>query len=72
MSRFQTNTLSKEEFLKLKEDDIMFITNPGRMGDEDGITFVVKQGSKLVIYRVDGWMYPNRNRNKEEYISLED
>ena len=26
------NKITREDFLKLNEDDIMFITNPGRMG----------------------------------------
>ena len=66
------NKISKENFLKLNEDDIMFITNPGRMGDEDGSTFVVKEGNKLVIYRVDGWMNHNKSLNEDEFISLDD
>ena len=66
------NKISKENFLKLNEDDIMFITNPGRLGDEDGSTFVVKEGNKLVIYRVDGWMNHNKSLNEDEFISLDD
>lgn len=54
MDRAKDNKISKEEFLKLNEDDIMFITNPGRMGDEDGSTFIVKQENKFRMYRVDG------------------
>lgn len=54
MDRAKDNKISKEEFLKLNEDDIMFITNPGRMGDEDGSTFIVKQENKFIMYRVDG------------------
>ena len=51
------NSITREDFLKLNEDDVMFITNPGRMGDEDGIYFVIKKGNILTFYRVDGWMY---------------
>ena len=51
------NSITREEFLKLNEDDVMFITNPGRMGDEDGIYFVIKKDNILTMYRVDGWMY---------------
>ena len=51
------NSITREEFLKLNEDDVMFITNPGRMGDEDGIYFVIKKDNILTFYRVDGWMY---------------
>lgn len=30
----------------------MFITNPGRMGDEDEATFVIKDVNTFTIYRV--------------------
>lgn len=63
------NTISKEDFLKLNEDNVMFITNPGRMGDEDGSTFIIKEGSKYIIYRLNGWMYPS---DLKDNITLED
>ena len=69
MNQFEPHTITKSEFMKLNEDDLMFITNPGRMGDVDGSTFIVKQGNELTIYRVDGWM---SRRMGEEDISLED
>ena len=69
MVKFKTNEISKQEFLKINEDDVMFITNPGRMGDEDGSTFIIKSGNELTIYRIDGWMYP---RGKQTDISLDD
>lgn len=71
-TKLKTNKISKQEFLKINEKDIMFITNPGRMGDEDGSTFIVKQDNKYKIYRIDGWMYRSIDYNKDEYISLED
>ena len=55
--KIEYNSITREEFLKLNEDDVMFITNPGRMGDEDGIYFVIKKDNVLTFYRVDGWMY---------------
>ena len=70
MYEFKTNKILKEDFLKLNENDVMFITNPGRMGDEDGITFVIKKDKELIVYRLDGWMYPTKDRN--ELISLND
>ncbi len=54
MNLFETNKISKKEFLKLNENDLMFITNPGRMGDEDGTTFIIKHGNEFNIYRIDG------------------
>lgn len=63
------NSITKEEFLKLNEDNLMFITNPGRMGDEDGITFVIKEENEFTMYRVSGWMYGERT---EESILLKD
>lgn len=70
INTFKTNKISKEEFLKINENDVMFITNPGRMGDEDGTTFIVKTGNDFIIYRIDGWMYP-KNGEKVE-ITLDD
>lgn len=70
MNRFETNKISKLEFVKLNEKDLMFITNPGRMGDEDVLTFIIKHGNELIIYRVDGWMY--RKEGEKEEISLDD
>ena len=66
------NKISKEDFLKLSEDDVVLITNPGRMGDEDGTTFVTLINDKYTMYRIDGWMYPSRDRIKENFISMED
>lgn len=60
--------ISKEDFKKINEKDVMFITNPGRMGDEDGTTFIIKKDNNYEIYRIDGWMYGN----KEPIISLKD
>ena len=67
MNRFEVNRTSKSDFLKINEDDLMFITYPGRMGDEDGSTFIVRNGNDFIIYRVDGWMY-----GKDMDISLND
>ena len=66
MNKFETNKILKSEFVKLNENDLMFITNPGRMGDEDGSTFIIKHDNEFTIYRVDGWMY----RKKEEKIDI--
>ena len=62
--------ISRDDFLKIDEKDVMFITNPGRMGDEDGCTFVINKDGKYITYRVNGWMYPKSN--KEDFISLDD
>ena len=70
MNQLIKNRISKSDFIKLNEKDLIFITNPGRMGDEDGTTFIIKQKNELTIYRVDGWMYPNRGDNTT--ISLDD
>ena len=39
MNQFETNKISKQKFKELKEENLLFITNQGRMGDEDGSTF---------------------------------
>lgn len=72
MQKLNYNSIAKKDFIKLKEENIMFITNPGRMGDEDGITFVVNQRKKYKIYRVDGWMYPKKDIHEKELITLAD
>ena len=70
MDKLNIEKIKKEDFLMIKEDDVLFITNPGRMGDEDSMTFVVKQDNIFRIYRVNGWMY-SKNDGKD-YISLDD
>ena len=70
MKQLEPNKLSKSELLQLKEENLLFITYPGRMGDEDGSTFIMKQGDEFIIYRVDGWMFPKEGERVE--ISLKD
>ena len=53
--------LTKSELEKIQEEDLLWITNPGRMGDEDGITFIIKESNALIIYRVDGLLYLKEN-----------
>lgn len=67
----EISKIKKEDFLKINEDDVIFITNPGRMGDEDGSTFVVKKDDNYFIYRVNGWIYPGNNIKKNS-ITLKD
>ena len=62
MNKSEYNEISKDEFLKLSEDDLMFITNPGRMGDVDGSTFIIKKNNELTVYRANGWMYQDGKR----------
>lgn len=70
MNGLKINKILKSEFIKLNEDDLMLITYPGRMGDEDGSTFIIKHDNELTTYRVDGWLY-QRKREKVD-ISLDD
>lgn len=64
--------IKREDFFKINEDDVMFITNPGRMGDEDGSTFIIMKDNKYKIYRLNGWMYRGKDFNENEHISLND
>lgn len=66
---FVTIKISKDDFKKLNEEDLMFITNPGRMGDEDGSTFIIKNNNEFKIYRVSGWMY---GKNRDNEITIQD
>ena len=61
--------ISKDDFNKLKEEDVLFITHPGRMGDEDGSTFIVKNGNSLICYRIEHWMY-NTNECVVDYDEM--
>lgn len=63
MHSLKINKILKPDFLKLEEESIMFITNPGRMGDEDGIIFVVKNDNEYISYRVSGWMYGSKEKD---------
>lgn len=72
MHTFKPNKISKEEFFKIDEKNVMFITNPGRMGDEDGSTFIIKQNDTFKIYRLNEWMYRSKDFNEVEHISLDD
>ena len=66
------NKISRTDFFKINEDDVMFITNPGRMGDEDGSTFIIKKDNELIMYRIEGWIYPKPNEKEEYKISLKE
>lgn len=71
--KLEPRRISKKDFYNLDENNLMFITNPGRMGDEDGSTFILKIDDSYIPYRVDGWMYSNENeRSNNNYISLDD
>ena len=70
--KLEINKISKSDFLKINEDNVMLITNPGRMGDEDGSTFIVKQGNNFKAYRLNEWMYRSNNFNESNHISLND
>ena len=45
--------VTDEDIKKFNEDDLMFITNPGRMGDMYGSTFVMNDNGILKEYYVD-------------------
>ena len=64
----ELNELTMDILLNINEEDVMFITNPGRMGDEDGSTFIVKNGDNLIAYRAENWMY----NTKDCKVTLED
>ena len=68
MHKFKTNKISKNDFLLLNEKDVMFITNPGRMGDEDGSTFIVRNDNEFTVYRINGWMYDT----EDEIITIDE
>lgn len=48
--------ISRKDFFDIKEEDVMFITNPGRIGDVDGSTFIIKKENDYISYRIDDWI----------------
>ena len=45
--------ISEEDFKKLKEENLLFITYPGRMGDIEGCSFVMKDKDMIKFYRIE-------------------
>ena len=66
----EINKISKADFLRINEDTVMFITNPGRMGDEDGSTFIIRVDNKFKAYRIDGWLYRSKKINRVSFFSF--
>ena len=60
MNKDIIHKISKRKLEKIKEENVMFITNPGRMGDEDELTFIIKYNNELTIYKVGELMYSNK------------
>lgn len=54
MNKINYHKITIDEFLKLDENDFMLVTNPGRIGDEDGSYFIMKDNDKFVAYRISG------------------
>ena len=70
MNKFETNKITKSDFLKLNEEDLMFITNPGRMGDEDGSTFIIKKENISLdeaLNQFPKWRKTWKESDKKEY-----
>ena len=51
--RIEEKKLAEEELNNLAEDDLLFITFPGRMGDVYGCSFVIKKNDKITFYRIE-------------------
>ena len=45
--------VTDKDISKFNEDNLMFITNPGRMGDMYGTTFVMNENNELKEYYLD-------------------
>ncbi len=69
MKYFKLNHIKRDDFFNIKEEDVMFITHPGRMGDEDGSTFIIKKENKFIAYRISGWEY-NPDKCEVEYEEM--
>lgn len=51
--KIEEKTLIEEELNNLREDELLFITFPGRMGDVYGCSFVIKKNDKITFYRIE-------------------
>ena len=51
--KIEEKKISEEELNNLYEDELLFITYPGRMGDVYGCSFVIKNNDKLTFYRIE-------------------
>lgn len=67
MNKINYHKITIDEFLKLDENDLMLVTNPGRIGDEDGSYFIMKDNDKFVAYRISGWMYGQKENNSVSF-----
>ena len=67
MREINYNKITIDEFLKLDENNLMFVTNPGRMWDEDGSYFIIKENNKFIAYRISGWMYGQKEPNSVSF-----
>ena len=45
--------LTEEELNNLHEDELLFITYPGRMGDVYGCSLVINKNDKITFYRIE-------------------
>ena len=45
--------VNDDELKRFREENLMFITSPGRMGDIEGSTFVVKEDNELKMYYIE-------------------
>ena len=68
--KLKPQIISRKDFFNIKEENVMLITNPGRMGDVDGSIFIIKKDNNYITYRIDGWMYGNHS--DKEFISIEE
>ncbi len=68
--RDKLHKIEKADFLNLLEEDILFITHPGRMGDEDGSTIITNDGDNYIAYRISGWYMGDCSN--PEFISYQD
>ena len=49
--------ITKKELLKINEDDVMFITNPGRQGDYNGLFIITEQNNTYKIIKRISFLY---------------
>ena len=74
-------TITEQQLSNIKEDDLLCITTPGRMGDIYGCSIVVKNNNKIIFYRIDNLYefkgniyekFPIWNKSVKEYFEKKD
>lgn len=63
----KANRINRNDFFEINERDVLFITNPGRMNNIDGSTFIINTANGYKAYYIDGWYF--HDKTDDDFIS---